>query len=305
LFIVASFNTFDVIGQINTPFLDASSTKLSTSTILADQFTELDVMIRNPLNESIYVNVTIFASNITCFPINNSLILLPAKLSNGSASMKRASFVLTPRNSGNIPIDVQLWWNKTQVDSKVFVVHVFSALDPNLWGFWLRVNIFAWGLMLLIVTTLFLDPTWKLNMYNQQTKKIEESSKIVPFLVITGILVVVAYFCSQSYENYYAFVPFLIRLQGKIEPLLAADWIVGIISLGFFMFRKYQWSSSFSRFLFIMLLLMFVSDWLLIPSPPFFGWETIVIVFFSAIINVLLEIGLKDVFNRIRKRKTE
>lgn len=304
LMVAFTYATFQglVICQTNIPYLDDSSTKLSVGTVLVDQVTQLNVAIRNPMNESMYVNVTVFVSGVDCFPANNSLILLSARLLNGSASIKKISFILVPETSGTFPIDVQLWWNSTKVDSKLFVLKVYSALDPDLWGFWMRINVYVWGLVLLLVLTQFLNPSWKIRAYSEKTKKVEEYSKTMIFLIITGALAFFAYLFSSNYDNYYAFVPFLLQLKGKIEPLLAACWIVGVISLGFSFFKKYEWSATFSRFLLILLLLMFVSDWLLVPSPPFFGWETLVIVVFSVLINVLLKIAIEGALEKIRKR---
>lgn len=290
-------------GQITMPYLDDSSSKLSYSTILVDQITQLNIAIKNPMNESIYVNVTIFAAGVNSFPSNNSLVLLSPRLSNGTASIKKTTFVLIPKITGTFPIEVQLWWNLTKIDSRLFVLRVYSNLDPDLWGFWVRVNVSTFGLILLLLSTNFLNPTWKLEVYNKKTRKVEEYSKTMIFLIIAGSLIFLAYFFTSNYENYYAFMPFLLKLQGRIEPLVAACWIIGVISLGFAFFKRYEWSSTFSRFLLILLLLMLVSDWLLIPSPPFFGWETVVIVVFSVLINVLLKIVIEGAFEKVRNRR--
>jgi hypothetical protein len=289
-------------GQENTPFLSENFTTLSSNSVLAGQVTKLNVTIENPLNESTHVNITIFASNINCFPTNNSLVMLTPCLSSGRTSTRATLIILTPETSGVIPIEVQLWWNNTKVASKVFVLNVFAALDPSTWGAWIRVNILAWGLAIMIVAVHFFNPLWKLRMYNERTKQAEEYSKPLPFLGITALLLVLAYFFSTSYDYYYAFLPFLIGIRGELEPVLAAGWILGVMSLGFFLFKRYQWSTSLARLLFIMLLLLFVLDWLEIPSPPFFGLETLGIVIFSVIANVLLEIGIKGAFEEIRKR---
>lgn len=302
LFVGAAIQIFGVEGQVDGPFLDKSFTRLSASTILANEFTQMDVTIGNPMNETTYVNVTVFASGIDCFPTNNSFMLLTPCLPNGSATTKTTLLILTAKTSGTFPINVQLWWNNTEVDSQVFVLNVYSALDPNMWGFWIRVNILVWGLTIMLAATQLLNPTWKLTTYDEKTKKTTEHSKTVLFLLLTACLLIAGYFFSVNYDNYYSFLPFLVRVQGRIEPLLAAGWILGAMSIGFLAFKRYGMSTSLSRLLLIMLLLLFVLDWVAFPTPPFFGWETLGIVFFSVVLNVLLEIGVKGLIEGIRRR---
>jgi hypothetical protein len=300
LFFSAIIPILGALSQVDVPFL--SSTKLSSDFTLVGRVIQLDVTIGSPLNRSTYVNVTILAPDIECFPTNNTMMMLIPMLSNGSASTKTTSFLLTPRTAKIVQIDVQLWWNSTEIDSKVFVLDVYSVPDPSTWGFWIRINMLVWGLVILIFTTQFLNPEWKLRLYDKETKNLKEYSKAIPFLAILGILVAAACFVSPNVIVFFSLENFLVRLQGKIEPLLAACWILGVLSIGLFTFRKYQWSMSFSRLLLIMLLLLFVFDWLTIPTPPFFGWETFAIVFFSVIVNVLLEMGIRGLIEKILKR---
>lgn len=292
----------NVFCQTDAPHLVKGSTNLLSSTILPSQVTELNITIANPLNESTSVNVTVIVSNIECFPSNTSQIFLTASAPNATTSTKAITVVLTPKASGDFPIEVQLWWNKTQVDSKVFILTVRPPMAADLWGFWIRINILIWGLIFLIITTHYWNPSWKPTTYNQQTKKIEEFPKAVPFLIVSFFIGMAAFYFSSNYDNYYSFVLFLASLQGRIEPYLAAGWVLGVLSLAFFLFKRYEWSTSFSRLLSLMLLLLFVFDWFAIPSPPFYGWESIFLVIASVILNVLCEMGLKGLIEEIRKR---
>jgi hypothetical protein len=273
------------------PYIDSYSTQISYQTIHVNDTVNLDVGVYNPINESVSVVLKILVADADCFPSNESTMILPPKTY--YSVLEKTKFILTPHQSGTHPFEVQLWWNGTKVDSYVSSFDVQPILEASIFMSWLRVELIFAALIYLIIAVRFVDPSFKVIMETGDSKWMIFS--ILSFFYWLAALALL--FTDGDFISY-----FPTSSLGAIHLILGIGWSLGIISLGFCLFKKYVWSNRFSAFAFLYLLLSVVWDWLLFPENPFPQWSPIVILVFGAFLQVAIEALLKGVFGQFRRK---
>jgi len=278
------------------PYIDKYYTKITDPKVTTNETAILKIRLYNPINEtfSVIIRINIFDGSVDCFPSNESVILLSP--SNYLASSKETEFVLIPHKAGSYPIEIQLWWNDTYVDSKILTLEVQEKtppLEPDIWWSWVRFNIIIWGLIYLAIFVRFLDPSWEI---------IIEEEGNVKWIIFASISIAffIAFFFFITVLNEYNFIHWFVSSLNETTNILSIAWGLGIISLGASLFKKFKWANTFSNFIFIFLLLSLVWDWLLFPQPPYPQWSPILILIFTAFLNVLLEMGIKGIIDRLK-----
>jgi len=269
---------------------------VSQTKIYVNDTLSLDVGIRNPVNESLSVTVRVFVENVDCFPSNESSALLPPK--DLSTPIEEIEFMLTPRQSGTHPLEVQLWWNETKVDYKLFTLEVQEPapltppIEPDIWWSWVRLNLIIWGLPYMVIAVRFANPSLEIVVD-------EENAKLMTFLMISVVYCFLAFVVTGSLGNYDT-IHWVVSSIGEIQIILAIAWGLVIISLGSCLLKKFDWSNRFSNFVFLFVLLSLAWDWLLFPQWPFPQWSPILVIVLGALLQVLLEMGIKGVFKRLK-----
>ncbi len=298
IFLLSFYVSQSVHCSKTQPYLDDYSTKIvsQTTIIFVNNTVNLEVGIRNPINESISVIVRIHVENVDCFPSNESQVSLPSK--NYSPSSEEIDFILIPRQSGTHPLEVQLWWNETKVDYRLLTLDVYTPtppappLEPDVFWAWLRVNGIVWGLVYLIIVIRFVNPSFQIMVEGENAKWL--IFFMLSFFYAIGVLGILA-FLSQ-----YEIVHSIVSSIGEIQVILGIAWALTVVCVGFALTKKYDWSNRFSTFVVLFLLLSAVWDWLLFPQSPFPTWSPILIIIFGALVQVLLEMGIKGAFKRLK-----
>jgi hypothetical protein len=256
----------------------------------------LDVGVYNPINESTSVIIKILVADVDCFPSNESTLMLPPKTY--SPVLEKTRFILIPRQTGNHPFEIQLWWNGSKVDNYVFSFETHPTLEASIWWTWLRVSLTVVGLVYSVIAIRFVDPSFQVTMENENVKWsaffiLSFSYWIAAIAILSGM--------GGIYVDYVA-----ISIMPSIEAIhviLGIGWALGIISLGFCLFRRYDWANRFSTFVLLFLLLSAVWDWLLFPENPFPQWSPIIILVFGALLQVAIDILIRGAFERLKSRR--
>lgn len=291
---------FQGVGSSKTqPYLDDTYTRIvaQSTKVYVNDTVDLEVGIKNPINESVSVVVRIHVDNVDCFPSNESQVLLPPK--NYYPSSEEVDFILIPSQSGTHPLEVQLWWNETKVDYKLLTLEVSTQVpppDPTIFWPWLRINGIVWGLIYLIIALRFVNPAFQIVIE-------KENAKWLVFFMISFFYGIGALIMFSSLSQYASsIIPFIEEMQF----FLGIAWALTVVSFGLTLLKRYDWSNRFSTFVLLFLLLSVAWDWLLFPQYPFPTWSPVAIILFSALVQALMEIGIKGAFERLkslRKRK--
>lgn len=281
------------------PYIDTYTTQISRSTasqtIHVNDTVYLDVGVYNTINKSTPVVLRILVIDVDCFPSNESTMILPPKTY--SPVLEKTRFILIPCETGNHPLEIQLWWNGTQVDSYVFSFETYPTLEASIWWNWLRLSLIIVGLAYLVITIRFADPSFHITMNNENVKW--AVFFILSFLYWCGAILTLSGM-GGGYADYIA--TSISSSLGAIHVIVGIGWALGIISLGFCLFRRFDWSNRFSTLTLLYLLLSAVWDWLLFPESPFPQWSPIIILVFGALLQVAIESLIKGVFKQLKSR---
>jgi hypothetical protein len=294
LLILFSINICCSLSDSNLPYIDNYSTQIAYGTFHINDTVNLDVGIYNPINESTSVVIKILVNDVDCFPSNESTMMLPPKTY--SSVLEKTRFILIPRQTGNHPLEIQLWWNGTKVDNDVFSFETPPILEASIWWTWLRISLTIVGLIYLVISIRFANPSFHITMESENVKW------TVFFLVSSFYWFAAIFFLSMSgiYADYVATSIF--SSIGAIHVIIGIGWALGVISLGFCFFKRYDWSNRFSTFVLLFLLLSVVWDWFFFPENPFPQWSPIVILVFGALLQVFVETLIKGAFAQLKSR---
>lgn len=297
LLILLSTSICYSLSNSNLPYIDNYSTQIAYGTFHVNDTVNLDVGVYNPINESTSVVIKILVNDVDCFPSNESIMMLPPKTY--SSVLEKTRFILIPRQTGNHPLEIQLWWNGTKVDNDVFsfeTPETAPILEASIWWIWLRINLTIAGLIYLVILIRFVDPSFHVTMESENVKW------TVFFLVSLLYWFAAIFFLSMSgiYANYVA--TSILSSIGAVHVIIAIGWALGVISLGFCFFKRYDWSNRFSTFVVLFLLISVVWDWLSFPENPFPQWSPIAILVFGALLQVFIETLMKGAFSQLKSR---
>lgn len=280
-----------------TPYIDQYHTQLIKQKVMVNETVNLKIGIYNPVNKtlSVMVRIDIFDDYVNCFPSNESVVLLPPK--KYSASFKETEFILKPLKDGSYPISIQLWWNNTCVDHEILTLEVQKPNPPlavDIWWGWVRFNLVIWGLIYIAVFVRFLDPSLKIILEG-------ENGKWITFAIVSMFYFIFVFIFISGMSN--NAIMWIVSSLSEATGILGVAWGFGAISLGASLFKKFKWGNTFSNFVFIFLMLSLIWDWLLFPQAPYPQWSPVLIIILTAFLNVLIETGIKGIFNRLKSIK--
>lgn len=144
----------------------------------------------------------------------------------------------------------------------------------------------------MIITVRFVNPSFQLIVEGENAKW--------TFFFILSFFYGIAILLVLAFLSEYDIAHSIVSSIGEIQVILGIGWALGVFSLGSFLLKKYDWSDRFSTFVFIFLLLSLVWDWLLFPEWPFPEWSPVLIIVFGALLQVVIEIGVKGLFKRLK-----
>jgi len=299
IFASLSFLIFcDVHCSANYPYI--YSAELNYNSVIVNQTVILDIVVRNPTNTTANIALNISAVNINFFPSNEINVPIPPRPVYSSYSSKELSFILKPLTTGEYPIEVQLWWNKTKVDSKILVLKVYDMIDPNLYSFYIRCLLaFLISIYTFIVVQLY-NPELKFHTTTKSGETVEwgKGTIVAIFSIIYWMFSV---FALLSIEVYYGLVPYLLPCIGRIEGILAIGVIISAFCFLFLLTKRYDLSMRLSYLILIFLFFSLIWDWILFPMPYLGLLEPIAKFLGAIIIEELLRIILKR--KHIEKKK--
>jgi hypothetical protein len=273
-----------------------SSAKLHAVSAIVNTTVNLDIAVKNPLKEGANITLKFIANKAALYPTDTFVAFLPAPSPYSSYSSKAFSFIVKPTSVGELPIEIQLWWNEVKVDTKLLELKVYDIIDPNLWSFYFR------SLLAFLITTYtfiivqLLRPEIKFQITTKSGEAVELRKWLVlgifsPIYWIFGFLIL------SSIETYYGLIPYLLPAIGRIESVLAFGIVASALCWTFVFSGHYHLSIRISYILLMLLFFSLIWDWILFPMPYLGMLEPILKVLLATLIGELLRFILK------RKRK--
>lgn len=249
------------------------------------------------MNVSANVTVIVLSTNIEFFPSNEITEPVSSRTQYSSYTTKEFSFILKPILVGEHPIEVQLWWNKTKVDSELLILRTYDIVNPSIHSFYIRFLIaFLVPIYTFIVVQLY-NP--KVKFYTtDKSGKTTETSKQTILVFLTFLYWVIGISLLINLDTYYSLIPYLLPSIGRIEGVLAIGIIISAFCWLFFLVGKYDMSIRVSYIIIIFLFFSLVWDWILFPMPYLGLFEPLVKFLASTLIVELL----RFIFKRITKK---
>jgi hypothetical protein len=274
------------------------SAKLSRYAVIVNQSVTLNVEVRNPMNVTANVIVKVSDSNINFFPSNTSTKPIPPKPLYSSYSSTEFSFILKPTSVNEHFLEVELWWNETQVDSELLILKAYNMVDPNLWSFYFRFLL----AYLVSFYTFVVVQLYRFDIKFHYTTKSGSSAEFGKGTIL-GIFTFIYWIFSiaemSSIETYYSLIPFILPAIGRIEGVLAIGIILSAFCWLTLLSKRHDISLRVSYLILTFFFFSLVWDWVLFPMPYLGLMEPIIKLSASIVIEELLRILIER--RRVKK----
>jgi hypothetical protein len=249
------------------------------------------------MNATANVTVILSCTKIDSFP-SAEITRLVSSSEPFSEGREQFSFLLKPLEVGEHPVEVQIWWNGSEVDSELLVIRVYDVIDPSVFAFYLR----FWFAFLLPVFTFIEVQIANPQVRFQTTDKSGKVSEIDKKLILIGIAIIywLAFFMSiPQIDTYYSLVSFVLPSIGRIEGVL----VIGVLTSAFcwlsILTGRFDWGIRMSYIILLLLFFSIIWDWILFPLPSLGLFEPLAKFAAAVVVGEILRL----IWRRIRPEK--